>query len=50
MPPLVMNGKITVTTGGLNEVACQFKAGKLQPIGISSPERRYSQLPIASGP
>jgi putative tricarboxylic transport membrane protein len=39
MLPLVMNGKITVATGGLNEVAGQFKAGKLRPIGISSPER-----------
>jgi putative tricarboxylic transport membrane protein len=33
MLPLVM------ATGGLNEVAGQFKAGKLRPIGISSPER-----------
>jgi putative tricarboxylic transport membrane protein len=40
MLPLVMNGKITVATGGLNEVAGQFKAGKLRPIGLSSPERR----------
>jgi putative tricarboxylic transport membrane protein len=39
MLPMVMNGKITVATGGLNEVAGQFKAGKLRPIGISSPER-----------
>jgi putative tricarboxylic transport membrane protein len=39
MLPLVMNGKITVATGGLNEVAGQFKAGKLRPIGLSSPER-----------
>ena len=39
MLPLVMNGKITVATGGLNEVASQFKVGKLRPIGISSPER-----------
>jgi len=39
MLPLVMDGKITVATGGLNEVAGQFKAGKLRPIGISSPER-----------
>ena len=39
MLPLVMSGKITVATGGLNEVAGQFKAGKLRPIGISSPER-----------
>jgi putative tricarboxylic transport membrane protein len=28
-----------VATGGLNEVAGQFKAGKLRPLGISSPER-----------
>jgi putative tricarboxylic transport membrane protein len=34
-----MSGKVTVATGGLNEVAGQFKAGKLRPIGISSPER-----------
>ncbi len=39
MLPLVMSGKVTVATGGLNEVAGQFKAGKLRPIGISSPER-----------
>lgn len=39
MLPMVMNGKITVATGGLSEVAGQFKAGKLRPIGISSPER-----------
>jgi putative tricarboxylic transport membrane protein len=39
MLPLVMNGKITVATGGLNEVAGQFKAGKLRAIGLSSPER-----------
>jgi putative tricarboxylic transport membrane protein len=37
--PLVMSGKVTVATGGLNEVAGQFKAGKLRAIGISSPER-----------
>jgi len=36
---LVMSGKVTVATGGLNEVMGQFKAGKLRPIGISSPER-----------
>ena len=39
MLPLVMSGKVTVATGGLNEVAGQFKAGKLRAIGISSPER-----------
>jgi putative tricarboxylic transport membrane protein len=39
MLPLVMSGKVTVATGGLNEVAGQFKAGKLRPVGISSPER-----------
>ena len=39
MLPLVMSGKITVATGGLNEVAGQFKTGKLRAIGISSPER-----------
>jgi putative tricarboxylic transport membrane protein len=39
MLPLVMSGKVTVATGGLNEVAGQFKAGKLRPLGISSPER-----------
>jgi putative tricarboxylic transport membrane protein len=39
MLPLVMSGKVTVATGGLNEVAGQFKAGKLRPIGMSSPER-----------
>jgi len=39
MLPLVMSGKITVATGGLNEIAGQIKAGKLRAIGISSPER-----------
>jgi putative tricarboxylic transport membrane protein len=39
MLPLVMSGKVTVATGGLNEVAGQFKSGKLRPLGISSPER-----------
>ncbi len=39
MLPLVMGGKVTVATGGLNEVAGQFKAGRLRPLGISSPER-----------
>jgi putative tricarboxylic transport membrane protein len=39
MLPLVMSGKVTVATGGLNEVVGQFRAGKLRPIGISSPER-----------
>lgn len=39
MLPLVMGGKVTVATGGLNEVAGQFAAGKLRPIGLSSPER-----------
>ncbi len=39
MLPLVMSGKVTVATGGLNEVAGQFKAGKLRAIGISSPDR-----------
>lgn len=39
MLPLVMNGKVTVATGGLNEVAGQFKAGRLRPLGLSSPER-----------
>jgi len=39
MLPLVMSGKVTVATGGLNEVAGQFRAGKLRPIGLSSPER-----------
>jgi putative tricarboxylic transport membrane protein len=39
MLPLVMSGKVTVATGGLNEVAGQFKTGKLRPLGISSPER-----------
>jgi putative tricarboxylic transport membrane protein len=39
MLPLVMGGKITVATGGLNEFAGQIKAGKLRAIGISSPER-----------
>jgi putative tricarboxylic transport membrane protein len=39
MLPLVMSGKVTVATGGLNEVSSQFKVGKLRPIGISSPER-----------
>lgn len=39
MLPLVMSGKVTVATGGLNEIAGQIKAGKLRAIGISSPER-----------
>lgn len=39
MLPLVMGGKVTVATGGLNEVAGQFKSGTLRPIGLSSPER-----------
>jgi putative tricarboxylic transport membrane protein len=39
MLPLVMSGKVTVATGGLNEIAGQVKAGKLRAIGISSPER-----------
>jgi putative tricarboxylic transport membrane protein len=41
MLPLVMSGKVTVATGGLNEVAGQFKSGKLRPLGISSPERLH---------
>jgi putative tricarboxylic transport membrane protein len=39
MLPLVISGKVTVATGGLNEVAGQFKTGRLRPLGISSPER-----------
>jgi putative tricarboxylic transport membrane protein len=39
MLPLVISGKVTVATGGLNEVAGQLKAGRLRAIGISSPER-----------
>jgi len=39
MLPLVISGKVTVATGGLNEVAGQLKTGRLRAIGISSPER-----------
>jgi putative tricarboxylic transport membrane protein len=39
MLPLVISGKVTVATGGLNEVAGQIKTGRLRAIGISSPER-----------
>jgi len=39
MLPLVISGKVTVATGGLNEVAGQLKTGRLRAIGISSPAR-----------
>jgi putative tricarboxylic transport membrane protein len=39
MLPLVISGKVTVATAGLNEVAGQLKTGRLRAIGISSPER-----------
>ena len=39
MQPLMMSGKVTVATGGLNAIADQLKAGKLRPTRISSPER-----------
>ncbi len=35
----VMGNHITVATGGYNEFAQQIAAGKLRPLGISSPER-----------
>jgi putative tricarboxylic transport membrane protein len=39
MLPLVISGKVTVATAGLNEVAGQLKTGRLRAIGVSSPER-----------
>ena len=39
MLPLVISGKVTVATGGLNEFAGQIAAGKLRAIAVSSPER-----------
>jgi putative tricarboxylic transport membrane protein len=39
MLPLVISGKVTVATAGLNEVAGQLKTGRLRAIGLSSPER-----------
>ena len=41
MLPLVMSGKVTVATGGLNEVAGQFKAGEPQGQSASRPQNDF---------